>query len=105
MIHTYLVATQGSLGRSESTQQYIYDSTLAKTDMSSISDAAQAEVPCVKSYNSLVCNDSKAKERFSQLEASDFLPSKHLQVPEHAITQDTIQVKHATLYTGGCADH
>ena len=98
------MAAQESWGKSESIQQCVFDSTLAKTHASSISDAAQAEVPSVESCDSLICNDRTVKESFSQLAASDILPFKHLQVPENTITQNTIQVEHATLYTGGYAD-
>ena len=92
MKRTYLLAAQGSWGKSESTQQCIFDSTLAKTHASSMGDASQAGVPWAGSYNSPLCNDRIAKESFSQVEASNFLSSKHLQVPENAITQNTIQV-------------
>jgi len=95
---------QGTWGRSELIQQYVFDSTHAKTHASSISDAAQAEVLWVESDSSLLCNDRIAKESFSQLEASAIMSPKHLQVPENAITQNTSQVKHATLYTNGYAD-
>ncbi len=66
----------------------------ADVTASSVSEENPADWSSASTYKSLECNERIAQEGYADVMTGSPASSKHLQVPQNAITQLTLQVTH-----------
>lgn len=78
-------------------KQYKDEMSIAEISASSVSRAPHAEAPRDETYKTVACNDRIAELDYLEIVNSNPACSRHLQVPQNAITHNTLQVMIASF--------